>query len=472
MAFNRRRFLMGVGGAIVGLPFLEAFAPRNARAAVVPPYALFHRKGNGVQQAFFNSSRTETERWWPTTFGPGAMTSAMLTSATGSALSEIGSYGSQMTIIRGLRHPYGTQRGHSEGYAQGLTGANVELIGGDFLKTRSVGESIDGRIARELTPLSPEPLFMTVGRPTLDDAVSPSYTQLKEPASPTLNVRRQGDANLVNVFNRLFLPGLSDLQARALLQNQRKSVNDLVREDFAALSSDPRLSKSDKERLDLHLTSIRDVEQALVCSVPATLQSSVAAYQAVYDADEWNRGNSLEAFGTTSARLGVLAIACGVTRSVLINFGHPQDDSTYRQVTGASIDDFHNLSHRLGTNAELLHHAIDRFHVKQFKKVLDGLAAYTFADGTSLLDKGSSVHYSDLGSGDHTITDLPYLYVGGCDGALKTGQYVSAPNEYLVKFLNTIGAAVGLKNGAGAPLDDFNASNNGGKTGRLSALIA
>ena len=57
MAFNRRKFLLGVGGALVGLPFLEGLAAKTARAAdAIPPYALFYRRGNGVQQALFDRS--------------------------------------------------------------------------------------------------------------------------------------------------------------------------------------------------------------------------------------------------------------------------------------------------------------------------------------------------------------------------------------------------------------------------------
>jgi hypothetical protein len=56
---------------------------------------------------------------------------------------------------------------------------------------------------------------------------------------------------------------------------------------------------------------------------------------------------------------------------------------------------------------------------------------------------------------------MPYVCAGSCGGALKTGAYVdagdAASDKYVThnKFLNTIGAAVGCKNAAGAPLDDF-----------------
>lgn len=479
MAFNRRRFLAGIGGAIVGLPFLEGLAPKTAKAATVPPFALFHRQGNGVQQALFGGNPAgEPERWWPTGFSYGAFTQAMLTADTTTAHNELAAYATKMTMIRGLRHPVGTQLGHPEGFIQGLTGAGVKYENNvpNFQRCAPLGESLDNRIARELTPSSPLSLFMGVGA---RNGQGVSYLQQK--AADGTQLPRTGEENLEAIFNRMFLPGLSDSQAQAVLQARRKSVNDLVREDFKTLSQDTRLSKSDQDRLTIHLDAIRDLEQALQCTIPTSLQSEAATYQALYNSDpEWWKGNSLDQFGTMAAKLASLAIACGSSRSVLINMGQPQDVTPYNQVPGAQNVDFHSISHRQKTdgdprtnipNAQVLHHQIDRFHLKQFKKVLDLLAAYTFSDGTSLLDKGVCTHFSDLGSGQHDIYQLPYLYVGSCDGVLKTGQYVSVSNEPVVKLLNTLGAAVGLKNAAGTPLDDFNADNNGNITGRLGALI-
>ena len=50
--FNRRRFLVGTGGAIVALPFLPSLAPRSARAADDSPcFFVAMRQANGVQAA-------------------------------------------------------------------------------------------------------------------------------------------------------------------------------------------------------------------------------------------------------------------------------------------------------------------------------------------------------------------------------------------------------------------------------------
>ena len=48
---GRRAFLRGVGAVSVGLPLLDAFAPRGVSAAEMARCAVFIRQGNGVAQA-------------------------------------------------------------------------------------------------------------------------------------------------------------------------------------------------------------------------------------------------------------------------------------------------------------------------------------------------------------------------------------------------------------------------------------
>jgi len=484
MAFSRRGFLIGIGGAMVGLPFLEGLTSKTAHAADgPPPFALFYRRGNGVQQRIHGRNGfypgppypkryptqpfdpREPERWWPmqTTdaetlngdgfFAPAAMTAAMGTFGAASALSEMETYVSRTTVVRGLRHLYGTENGHPEGAIQGLTGGGVFYPSGnpDFLNCSALGESLDNRIARELTPAAPESLYLGV---KTQGSTGVSYLKQGATVFP-----RAAEENLLNVYNELFLPFSEEGAARELLINRRKSVNDLLRSDITSLKNDPRLSAADKDRLALHFAAIRDTEVALAaCTIDAGLLGDVQA------SDPNNIQQRVEVIG----RLAALAIACNVRRSVVVSVGVPQDIINYTDVAGAGSYEFHALSHRQTTEggspgtfpaAMDLHHQIDRYHVKQFKKILDLLSVYKYGAET-LVDKGVSVHFSDLGSGQHICTQLPYLYVGGAQGALKTGIYANIGPTPLVKFLNTIGAAVGCKNGAGGPLDDLNADNN------------
>jgi hypothetical protein len=474
MAFSRRKFLLGLGGAAVGLPFFEGLVPKNAKGAPAgpQPYALFYRRGNGVQQAIFDRNsypfagwdtatqgpkpQPEPERWWPMQnastpypFGP------LSTFGPISALNEIEAYVAKTTLVKGLRHPYGTENGHPEGAAQGLTGAGV-LYPADqpnFQNCTSMGESLDNLIARQLTPAHPESLYMGV---MTQKAGGVSWIKQGATIFP-----RSAEENLVNIYNEIFLPYATPDAARQLLVNQRKSVNDLVRADIQALRNDARMSKADQDRLSVHLNAIRETEVALAaCVVPATLQGEVQGYDA----------SSITATVNVIGKLAALAISCGVRRSVLVNVGVPQDIIQYGE-TGADVGayEFHAISHRQvaendGTplaSAQSFHHRVDRYHLKRFKSILDLLAQYDLGGGKTLVDLGVNVHFSDLGSGQHIVTQLPYLYVGGANGKLVTGQYISEDREYLVKFLNTIGAAVGCTNAAGnGLLDDLNADNN------------
>jgi hypothetical protein len=470
MAFSRRKFLLGLGGAAVGLPFFEGLVPKNAKGAPAgpQPYALFYRRGNGVQQAIFDRNSypaldgtpygapREPERWWPmqnasTPYPFGALA----TFGPISALSEIEAYVSKTTLVKGLRHPYGTENGHPEGAVQGLTGAGVQYPADqpNFQNCTSMGESLDNYIARQLTPLHPESLYMGV---MTQKAGGLSWIKQGATVFP-----RSAEENLVNIYNEIFLPYATPDAARQLLVNQRKSVNDLVRADIQSLRSDPRMSKADQDRLSVHLNAIRETEVALAaCVVPATLQGEVQGYDA----------SSITAAINVIGKLAALAISCGVRRSVLVNVGVPQDVIQYTE-TGADVGtyEFHAISHRqVAENnaaplaaAQSFHHRIDRYHLQRFKSILDVLSQYDVGGGKTLVDVGANVHFSDLGSGQHIVTQLPYLYVGGASGKLVTGQYVDADKEYLVKFLNTIGAAVGCTNAAGnGPLDDLNADNN------------
>jgi hypothetical protein len=120
-----------------------------------------------------------------------------------------------------------------------------------------MGESIDNRIVRALEPAGSEPLNLYAGRKSgfLDDVLS--YRGAKD--------RRAAEINPYNTYQRLF--GLPDANANAaaVLFNQRKSVNDLVREQMQGLMTRTDLSSHDAERLKLHFDAIRDIEVKLGC---------------------------------------------------------------------------------------------------------------------------------------------------------------------------------------------------------------
>ncbi len=448
---NRRRFLKGLGGVVVGLPWLETFAGRGKAfgAGTVPPFLIILRQANGVQQAVGN----EPENFWPLSLGP--ITAATLGNR---AVSELAAYASKLLIVRGVRYSSTVNSGceHSTGGNICLTATDPTSGGNRSLAT---GESIDNRIARELTP-GVEPLTLYAGPKEgyIDEVLSYRGPRML----------RAAEGNPYNAYQRLF--GMTPVPSDPAAQKQalaRKSVNDLVRTEMKALLARTDLSTSDRQRLDLHFSSIRDVEVAMSCTLPG---AQVTAMQNL--STRVRNNNVRDAVAKMQLDIIALAMSCGVTRVATLQIGDGNDGSTLT-LEGATLPRYHQISHRIfgdGSDgapipdALALHHKIDRWHGQLFKYLLDKLSAVTLGSGT-LLDAGLSVWLNDLATGQHTKTNLPYVMAGSANGYLRQGLYVDAGNVTHNKLLNVFGAALGVKNAAGGPLDDF------GQVGLAKGLI-
>jgi hypothetical protein len=450
--------LKGVGGCALGLPLLEGLVPRAARAqaAQARPYAVFLRQANGVAAAQTTELGAEPERFWPRATGP-----LTAEAVAGRALGELAGHLPRLLVVRGVNmadFAYGD--GHARGALQGLTarGPVVANVGG---ASEADGESLDHRLGRELNPAGRDSLFLYAGQ---------SGGWLGGPCISYRGsgVRRAAVHDPWAAYQQL-VGGAGGLtpEAREALVVRQRSVNDLVREQLAALSRRPELSRADRERLDLHLASVRDVEVALSCRARADEEARLQALAPGYASTD---GDQVLETARLHLEVAVLAIACGAQRSVALQVGSGNDGSTrYRDPdTGALMENFHYLSHRRQSHggaegaviagADLLHHKVDLQFARTFRHLLDRLAAYPMPDGRTLLEHGVSVWYNDNANGPgHSNRGVPFVLAGSCGGALRQGQCVQLPGTgpNHARLLNTLGAAVGLRNAAGGPLDSF-----------------
>ncbi|HEX3594534.1 MAG TPA: DUF1552 domain-containing protein [Polyangiaceae bacterium] len=464
---GRRLLLQGAAGVVVGLPLLEAFAPKRAGAAPAGfRYAVFMRQGNGVQQGRY---QMEPDRFWPTKLG--ALTTAGMTADGDQAVNVLADYAAKLLIVRGCQYSsvmVDAGCGHSQGGLLCLTASKAD--GKNIEKALALGESIDNRIVRELQGTGEEPLTLRSGvRSTyLDDVLS--YRGPRD--------RRTAEGNPYNAYKALFgVPGgmASTDQQNAL---RRKSVNDFVRAEMSALLSNKKLSQQDTYRLQQHQQAIRDLEVTMACSLPSNLLDPLS--QVTND-----QSTSDDAVVTiTHMQMDVIALAlsCGKTHAATLQVGTGNDQTQYT-INGAKYERYHHISHRIdsdgdtGTaieNADVKHHDIDKLFAGMFKYLLDRLSSYTTPTGT-LLDDGASIWLNDLSNGPpHGLQNVPYVIAGSCAGFLKSGAYVDVGdvtnNKFVThnQFLSTIGAAVGCKNAAGGPLDDFGDSSL--TPGLLSAI--
>ena len=456
---DRRRFLFGLGGAVVALPLLEGIGARSSRAGDPPPFkfAIFVRQANGVQQ----KENTEPERFWPTNLGPVSV--ATMTADPDRAVSELKDYGDKLTLVKGVKFAFpGNGCGHSGGGNQCLTAAKVSADPSGN-KSLAMGESIDNRIARELNADKAEPLTLYAGRMGgyIDEVLSyRGSMQL-----------RAAERNPYNAYKRLFglaAPGDVALERKAA---GRKSVNDLVRAQMKALLSRTDLSSNDRSRLDLHFSSIRDLEVKAALRLPdARIKQMEAMSPNVADPA------NIEEITRMQCDVIALAMAAGITHSATLQIGDGNDSTEY-VIGGVKQPRYHQISHRIYSDgatgdpipdAAMKHHEIDRIHARAFKYLLDRLSAYPMPGGT-LLDHGVAVWTNDLGTGvGHSYNNIPYVIAGSAGGFLKTGQFIDAGGVTSNQMMNTFGAAVGCKNAAGDVLDDFGDSSL--KKGLIAAM--
>ena len=457
---NRRRFLRGLGGAAVALPFLESVRWARPGVAAVPDkrvYSMFIRQGNGVQQAGFGG---EPERFWPRTLG--TLTRDNLANANSDrTLSILADHADRLTLVRGTRFPFpGNGCGHSGGLNQCLTAASLTGDGKDSL---ALGPSVDWFIASRVNEPGVEPLTLMSGPQSAYIAHGLSYSG---PAQ-----LRGAKNNPFAVYTSLMgLAGSSEeLQQIAM---RRKSVNDLVRDEMKELVGNPELSTTDRMRLDTHFQAIRDLEVGMACTLPANTVQAMQDIRTVFEANE----HRLKV-ADFMLELAALAFACDATRTGTLQIGTGNDGTRY-SVNGVLQNTFHRISHRIdsdgseGTpipNADLLHHEIDKLFAGVFKRFLDRLATYPGPSGGSLLDDSVVLWTNDLANGPpHSYSNVPQVLAGGAAGYLRTGQYIDAGNVTHNRLLNTIINAVGIRNEDGSPYDSFgNASLQRGVIGAM-----
>lgn len=464
---GRRLFLRGAAGVVLALPFLETFAPRRARADTPPAFrfAIFVRQGNGCQQ----KDGSEPERFWPSQLGP--LTTASMKADGDRAVNELADHASKLLLVRGCEYKFSTSGcGHADGGLQCLTAQKPD--GKNSNKSLAMGESLDFRIVRELEPKGSEPLNLYAGSKPgyLDDVLS--YRGAKD--------RVAAEGNPYNAYKRMFgLPDV-DMAAAAKVAAQRKSVNDVVRDQMTALMSRKELSKSDVDRLKIHFDAIRDLEVKLACQLPDAQYQTIAALAGSKTVDD---DDQIEVVTRLQMDVMALAASCGLSHAMTLQIGCGNDQTQYT-INGVKQERFHHISHRINgdgdtgdpiPNADLKHHEIDKMFARQFKYLLDRLSSYKTPTGT-VLDQGVAIWLNDLGAGvSHSSRNLPYVCAGSCGGALKTGAYVDAGNvdqgkfASHNKFLSTIGAAVGCKNAAGGPLDDFGDASL--EKGRIAQML-
>lgn len=416
---NRRTVLRGAG-VCLALPFLEAMRPRRAVAQTTTDPHFF---------GFFYPNGTERNLWVP---GDGPLSAATLSPAlqdlAGFDAEGIwpagGATFSDIAVIGGIDHSGVSPEIHQPSLALAAHKGNGDSgIPGGATLDQYLADAIGGD-----TPYRNLALSATGSTDVYQGVIS--FRDNGQAASTERDPRQL----FRNLFAELDPNGGPDVVDQAALR--RASILDHVRGGVTRLNQ--RLGSEDKRRVDEYLTAVSELEQQINlmptqgqgCDIP----------------DEPPQGGSWHDKGKLFVDLGVLAMACGLTRVVTMQYSdswgvHYGDYDLGEGIYGLGTWSDHFISHKLGdtdratdldglpqneameiANSRVL--STGRFKARRFSYLVERLKSYPTESGT-LLNDTLALFCAENGDGDsHSRTNMPFL-VAGHVGGFETGRAIS-----------------------------------------------
>jgi len=418
---SRRTLLRGASGVALALPLLDAMRPRGARAqaATTPRRIIFCFQANGDEIATRFTSVGETNFVF------------------GEFLAPLEPYRQDLLILHKLDKKFGklpagsVADNHEQGgsaLAPWPSGTGSYPIGGTdttigFVLGPSADRSIGDLLFANNPTLPYRHLVYRVGSKqnniwNLHSHAGPVGTQ--NPIPP--------ETDPYAAYTRIFTFNATDAAAQAAVQKRllkKQSALDLVLAEATALSS--KVGTQDREKLELHMTSIRDIERTLQgatgTAVPAMGCQPASLGTPV---DPYDDANHI-VIGELFFKISALAFACDLSRVIQFNWSGNTSNRIYTNL--GLTEGHHDISHQNTTDAFAKIRTIHKHLWTQNLKLYETLKATPDGDGT-LWDKTLVVHWNELAQGDtHAINNNLVIFAGKADNAFRRGRYLDFANK-------------------------------------------
>ena len=428
---TRRQVIRGAGSIAIGLPFLEAFAPR--RVAAAPPE--FAQRFIAVYQPGGN----EQARWLPRGTESDFEMSEIL-----APLQRVREH---VVVLGGVDLACAGGEQHQSGIVGLLTGMRQGSEG-----RYPAGPSIDQVLARRASMGKP--------RGSIEMAVRWATGKSHGLLHPinALNFADDGRASPISpridpqeIFNTVF--GSLDTSAAAAAQRaRRQSILDFVGRRYATLAG--RLGAADRARLDEHLTRVRELESSLqndaelgavACSQPEPVDTSdYNPKSGLRSADDGSivDGSSDAAIpkvGKFMTDMLVMAMACDLTGVGTLQWSDTEAKHTFPWL---SLREHHHYYQHDGGFRSAECAQIGAWYAEQNAYLIEQLQSVDMG-GHRLIDEtvvfvGSEISHPP----SHSKDDMPLLLFGG-GGGLRGGRLLKydsrSHNDLLVAILNLFG---------------------------------
>lgn len=434
-SLNRRHFLRGLGGSLVLAPFVSSLAFSRARAAAKKRVLIVYVPDGCIPP-----------RWHPT----GSESSFTLPEMS-APLEPIKKH---LVFLDGLTM-YSGGATHEGGAAKVLTGVGAQ--------------SIDVFLGDKIGAASPfRSLQLGVGATFQNGSGSVSYIGDKQQVTP--------DDDPLNAFTRIFGAAAGGGADAELAKRRKQSVLDAVLGDLSALKT--QLGSAEKQKLDLHTDSVREVEKRLMggglsmtagCGMPAFDKRGFSVNPMDYYPKTYHKEENFKTVGLMQMDLTVLALSCGATNVATLMWSHAVSP-THLVETGVTTGN-HDASHYGNPASQMAKDwvTLKRWWMTQFVYLIQKMES-TPDDGGSLLSNTMVLLCSELGDSNlHDHDRVPFVLAGGAGVGLRPGRFLDfrgknkGKNEPHTKLLTTIANAVDVK------IDSFGYTGEG--TGTLAGVL-
>jgi hypothetical protein len=465
--------LRGVGATMVGLPFLEYFAPARAGGKPVPKQLAFLFGGLSIGSA-------DNPRITPATPGTwqGPLPRA-LQPLTDHAVADATTLVTGLDLPAGIMPPPGGRQAQFHSTSHPVIPTGQRFAGP--IDGRLRGPSVDWVAANVLAQGTPFPALVYRAQPAF------YRTEAAGDLNGIISARRNAQDVLEQVppitsprvafeslFGSFIPPGQAEAEAARRSLRMRTSVVDRVADDANALVG--RLGAEDRIRMQRHFDELRTLETQLAAiEVPDPEQCPLPrhpgddppigdAVDPALDGDYAEFYMNANGYSDEDARARIMtelvyfAFVCGLSRVASFMITHATCCMNMYPLIGVPSD-LHGISHaELGQDADAVADAMAdaaAWHVSHYARLVERLRGAEAEDGGSLLDHSAVVLAfeggwgEDVATGDlyspHSTQHMAMLVGGGAGGLNATGGgHLPAPGVHPTAVLNTVLEALGV----------------------------
>lgn len=222
------------------------------------------------------------------------------------------------------------------------------------------------------------------------------------------------------------------------IRRRRQSVLDHVKDELTSVA--PTLTSEERQKLELHLDTLRSIEKRVATQGEAGSQTTTC-HSAELKAKVETLKNDYVAHGALQMDLMALTLACGLTNIGSIRWSTSSSDVRHTWINSSRA--WHNgLAHGGGGAADEFRR-VTHWYAEQFASLIKRLKAYPEAGG-SVLDNALVIWGSDMANGGHGFRGATFVIGGKCGGAIRPGRTQTysdgGQNDFFAALCHAMGA--------------------------------